>query len=206
MSKFKKDEVNNKNENIEYQYELIEKIKNKNDYKSYLILLSKYKPLIKSLSIKLKTQYNQTPIQKDDIENILSFNFYDLTKKYSRERGMSFPSYIKKYLAFRGINYLKFYITNNHKSLNYSSNLEDNFMRGEVNQNKEEESEKLLQYFEDSIDDFGFSEKEKYVFNQILKGKKLTEIGKEMNTSKQYVFTIKKRCIKKIEKQMENKF
>ena len=103
----------------ETQLELVENIKRHECSKSYKKLLADYQPLIISLSINFKRKYHQTPIELDDIKNVMSFYFYKLIMDYDKSRKKEFPSYIKEFLYYRTSTWIKHYITLNHQVMNF---------------------------------------------------------------------------------------
>lgn len=101
------------------QLDLIKKIKNEQCYKCYIELLKDYEPLIISLGLSFKRKYRQTPIELEDIKNVMSFYFYKLILDYDSSRQKEFPSYIKEFLYYRTSTWIKHYITLNHQVMNY---------------------------------------------------------------------------------------
>lgn len=178
-------------EKQEKQQELINNIKNGDDCQSFKRLLDDYEPLIKSLSWKICNTYKNTPITREDLENVLSFGFLDLTRNFDVTRGKSFPAYIKQQLLYKGLNYLRLYITNGHKTLNFS--VDDTMLdRGEAEVNQNDLIDFLL---DPSLDNVEYK-----VIESTIDGKHLKEIAEEMHKSKQTVYLIKKRAIEKIKK------
>jgi DNA-directed RNA polymerase specialized sigma subunit len=82
------------------QLELIQEVKNESN-RSYKILLNEYKPLIKSQSKNFKSIYAFTPIEVEDIENMMSFFFYELVLEFDETIGKTFAAYIKEFLYYR---------------------------------------------------------------------------------------------------------
>jgi|GEM_PF-2760689 len=83
------------------QLELVQNIQKNRCVKSYKKLLYDYEPLIMSLSINFKQKYRQTPVEIEDIKNVISFHFYKLIIEYDNSRKKEFPSYIKEFLYYR---------------------------------------------------------------------------------------------------------
>lgn len=178
---------------------LIKEIKNNKNYKSYKELLNEYSPLIKSLSINLKSKYKHTPIEREDIENILSENFLGLVQKYSNERGMSFSSYIKQFLIYKGINYLREYTKEKHFSMNYNTEFNEQIHI----ENKFISEKQTLDELNHFIKNTNLSKVEISVLNMIIEGKKSNEIANELGKTRQAVNHAKNRAINKIRKNFD---
>lgn len=179
----------------EHQYKLIKKIKESNDSSSYKELLSDYEPLIKSISYDLCNKFKETPIERDGLENVLSFALFQLVKEYDEGKGMSFPSYVKTFLKYKGINYLRLYITNGHKALNYY----DSEKVHETHTIEENNSE-----LKDFLKITKLSRMEAAVISDMLEGFSLKEITIKTGKSKQTIYAAKKRGLEKIKKNMES--
>ena len=169
----------------------IKKIQEQDNQRSYSLLLESYKPLIKTISIDICNKFKHSPIEVDDMMNVLSLEFYYLIKSYDKDKGMFFPSYVKKFLVYKGMNYSRQYITNGHKALNYN-NWEENFDAPYI---PEEEID-----FKDFINGTKLTVMENDIMLLFHDGFSLQEIANKLGKSKQTVFATKKRALYKISK------
>ena len=174
------------------QKELIEKIKNEKCVKSYKKLLNEYEPLIKSLSLSFSKKYKNTPIEIDDIKNVMSYYFYKLILDYDDNREKMFPSYIKEFLYYRTSTWIKHYVTLNHQVMNYYENSTDN------NSQKIDRvylNEELL----DTDKTSNLSKLEVNVIELTKNGYSIKEISEKLNVNIKTLYAAKSRAIEKIQ-------
>lgn len=180
----------------EEQIELIKKVQNENDNKSYNKLLKQYEPLIYSLSNHLKNTYKNTPMEKEDLKNVLSYNFYISIKEFDLNKKTSFPSFTKQFLLFKGLNYSRSLTTNKHQVLNYS-NIPD-----EIIDSNETNEENLLNDLIDAMPKSQLTKIEYEIMSLLTQGKTIPEIVKITKKSRQTIYGTKKRAIDKIIKKI----
>ena len=174
------------------QKKLIEKIKNEKCIKSYRQLLSEYDPLIKSLSISFSRKYKNTPIEIDDIKNVMSYHFYKLILDYDDNREKTFPSYIKEFLYYRTSTWIKHYVTLNHQVMNYCENNVDNSSQkiDRIYLNAE-----LL----DTKKTSNLSKLEVEIIELTKSGYSIKEISKKLDVNIKTLYAAKSRAIEKIQ-------
>ncbi len=153
-------------------------------------LLSKYDPLIRSLSY--RAEISNTALTFEDMHSILTAKFWELTKNFDQKKGKHFASYIKEFLTFETSNRIRAFTSNKHKAMNEQVEFLDN--------SEQEEIPKLM------LEDFvnlrknNFSEEEWNYINLIKQNKSNNEIVELMNKNKVSVYSIRKRVVNKLKK------
>lgn len=181
------------------KYELqniwINDLKENDNYKAYLMLLKEYQPLIVSISNNTTNVFKNSPILRDDMINVLNYEFYKLTKQYDPTKNMNYASYMKKFLMYKSMNYSRLYIGNKHKTLNFSKNDDDSF---------ENYAQDKLDFYEEDYLDFiknsNLTDLEKKVMLKLLAGYKMIDVAKEEGKSKQTIYAAKERAMAKLRK------
>lgn len=177
---------------LEKQLELVKKVKAEKCEKCYKQLLEEYEPLIKSLSASFKKKYMCTPIEIDDIKNVMSYHFYKLVLDYDENREKTFPSYVKEFLYYRTSTWIKHYITLNHQVMNYSENNVDN---------SSQKMDKLYLYEEilDTNKTTNLSKLEIEIIELTKNGYTIKEISEKINVNIKTLYAAKNRAIEKIQ-------
>ncbi|BDU67824.1 MAG: hypothetical protein TYPL_4770 [Candidatus Tyloplasma litorale] len=188
--------------NLDEQEILIKKIKQNYQNKNFNKLLKMYEPLIKSLSFGLIYQCPHMPIEAEDLKNLLSADFYDLVKNYDPKKGMSFPSYIKKFLRFKGINHLRTYTNLKHRTLNYVSIIDEEMK--ELSCFTLDKSKIAIDEIDCYISYAKLSQKEKEVLNFLKNGLTIEKIALKKGVTKQSINYIKRNAINKLRKIIDN--
>ena len=101
------------------QLEFINNVKNKKCEKSFIELLNLYEPLINNMAYSFKLKFKNTPVEIDDIKNVMKFNFFKLIIDYDESFKKSFPAYIKEFLFYKTSSWIKHYISLNNQVMNY---------------------------------------------------------------------------------------
>ncbi len=177
---------------LEDQLKLVKKIQEEKCVKSYKKLLGEYDPLIKSLSSSFKSKYRNTPIEIDDIKNVMSFHFYKLILDYDKSRKKAFPSYVKEFLYYRTSTWIKHYVTLNHQVMNYSENNVDN---NSQSIDKMYLNEELL----DTKNTSSLSKLEVQVIELTKSGMTIKEISLKLSINIKTLYAAKSRAIEKIQ-------
>lgn len=187
------------NDSLKEQLILVENIKNNQCTKSYRTLLSDYDPLIKSLSLSFKMKYRQTPIEIEDIRNVMSYHFHNLVMNYDTERQKSFPAYIKEFLYYRTSTWIKHYITFNHQIMNFSKNDMDN------NSFKIDDHYSIDEEILDTRKTPNLSKIESQIIDFIKEDYSIKEISEKLNVNIKTLYAAKNRAIEKIQINFETK-
>ena len=177
---------------LDDQLKLVEKIKKEKCIKSYKKLLDEYDPLLKSLSSSFKRKYRHTPIEVEDIKNVMSYHFYKLILDYDETRQKTFPAYIKEFVYYRTSTWIKHYVTLNHQVMNYSENNVDN---------NSQQIDKLYLNEEilDTKNTASLSPIEIKIIELIKKEFTVKQISEMTNTNIKTVYAAKSRAITKIQ-------
>ena len=176
----------------EKQINLVNKIKNKKCSRSYKELLNDYQPLIISLSLTFNKTYRQTPLEIEDIRNVMSFYFHKLVIDYNPEKQKEFSSYIKEFLYYRTSTWIKHYITLNHQVMNFYD---------ETIIHDQTQSINRLEINSDILEPKNtpaLTETEVKIINMIKDGYSMKEISTLLKINLKTLYAAKKRAINKI--------
>lgn len=177
------------------QLKLVEKVQNENCAKSMRELLFQYEPLFYSMRNSLRFKFKQTPLEGDDILNQIKYNFMNLVNKYDIEKGMAFPNYIKIYLQYNVISYIRKFTSQNNRVLNYVGELiEDVNVSADIYNEDEEELNEI-------INKANLNEEESLIVNEYILGNKpMQEIIFELKVNQRAFHYIKRKALNKIAK------
>jgi DNA-directed RNA polymerase specialized sigma subunit len=120
--------------------ELVLKVQKFNDLDSYNQLLKKFDNLINSTAYYVIKKVPRVSVSKEDLVNILSYAFYELTKEYDPEKGMHYATYMKVNLNYKAHNYVRSLISKSHQVMNNSVTFND-----EAYEQTEEEDSGVLE-------------------------------------------------------------
>lgn len=160
--------------------------------------MSQYDPLIRSIQISALRKFTNVPLEKEDILNVIQFKFIELIKAYDEKKGMSLPSYLKKFLNYGISSYLRTYTQNGHKVLNYYSEFLD--IKAVYEDNDfiaEEKEEELIVLIENSNLS---SVEEKVIKSYVIDRKTIKQISLEVDIEFKKLYYIKEVAIKKLTK------
>ena len=174
---------------------LVQNVQAFNDLKSFEILRDKYNNLIVSQTKMVLTRYRALPVGSEDIENVLTFYFYELIKNYDPESGVYFNVYVKQRLRWKSINYAREMISGRYRGMNQSIEFSDDLHE----QEKDDGSADIISDIRHNYKSYGFlSDVEKMVLAFMLEGFCMAEISKKTNKSEGYLYKVKKNISKKL--------
>ncbi len=175
--------------------ELVEKVK-KGDNASLLVLIDKYDPLIRNLTKQFYFKYWNTPLEKEDIRNILLKTFWELILKFDTEYKKSFPAFIKQYLTWGGHEQMRKLINNTHKTLNLAKLSEGTSLKTAFEYNDKTEMD--LGILKEELTDDEFR-----VLELSANGFTIEEVATMFSKAKNYVYSVKYRALRKVRKNKE---
>lgn len=183
---------------------LVEKIQLENCERSMRMLLFQYEPLFNKLTSDALKIYNRTPLEREDILNVLKANFTKLIKEFDASRGMSLPSYLQTYLRFGISTYLREFSKNKHKIMNYCVEFFESELVKVNDQNNYHvinlDNQAVAQNeIEEIFLNSGLNEIELLIMKEIsLNNKTIVEISKLTGRTTKNIYYIKNKAINKI--------
>lgn len=161
--------------------ELLEGVK-KNNFNYYNLLIKKYDNLIKSLTKLYIRKYYLTPLEVNDIKNMILFFFFETINNFDYSRGKNFCSYTKEFMNYKISNYMRKFVTKSNQVMNFYSEInEESILKGSMliknPNNSKIENCNFLSINEKEVGRLFFDE-----------GKSILEISKLSNRSKSSVY------------------
>lgn len=186
----------------EEQLSLVKNVKRDGCKRSYRELLAQYEPLIKSQSQKIKNIYKETPMELEDIENMTRFFFYKQTIKYDTESPKTFPTYIKEFLNYSLLNWIRKYTTKKHSVLNYVSVFDEDDEDVELVIDPELKKEIRILQLRNSV---SLGNLEAEVLDAAINGEEMIDVANRLKKSVKTIYAARARAINKIKNKEKNK-
>lgn len=139
----------------------------------------------------------------EDVENLLTKEFINITYKYDIERGMAFPTYVKTFLTYAIQNHFRQFTQRNHQVLNYCASLqEETYSSNDALMSSEQIAIDELQ---ELIRDSKLTDTEMFVIeNYYLGSKTMKEIGEDLDKDPKSLYYIKDSAYKKMHKSLKS--
>ncbi len=147
---------------------------------SFKEIADQYEGLIVNVTVEMKSKFHNTPLDFEDIKNIVTYQLFKLTKEFDIDKGMEFATFVKSYLSLRSINVMKGFITQKHMVMN---------QRTEVNEETATTEDNNQDFMVNTINIMpgDLTKTEAIVLKHILEGNSVTQIAKILGVSKQTV-------------------
>lgn len=143
-------------------------------------LVRQYEGLIINVSVEMKSKFHNTPLDFDDIKNIVTFQLFKLAKEFDIDKGMEFATFVKAFLSLRTINVMKSFITQKHIVMNQRVDVNEEITV--TNESSRDFMVNIIDIGEDEL-----TETEKIILKHIIEGYSVTDIAKILGVSKQTV-------------------